>query len=69
MKKIRLRGILILLLLTLIGFYYYPAPKRDFFELYPHDDVYSQSYKEFQSRKTAEVLVDGIRSRYEGRLC
>ena len=64
MIKNNTKKILILILLILIGVYYYPAPQRDFFELYEHDDEYSQSLKEFQSRTTSLIVVDDVKWNY-----
>ncbi len=64
MNKISFKTILIILVLLIIGIYYYPTPQRDFFELYPYDDSFSQSLKEFQSRSTTEIVVDGVKWNY-----
>jgi len=53
-----------ILLILILGLYNYPTPKKDFFKMYPHDDTFSQSLKEFQSRKTSEITIDNIKWTY-----
>lgn len=62
--KMPLFLILLLLVIILVGVYKYPTPQRDFFKLYPYDDSFSQSLKEFQSRETSEIEVDGNKWTY-----
>ena len=64
MNKRIILMISIILLFLLLALYYYPIPKRDFFKMYPHDDAFSQSLKEFQSRETSEITIDTIKWTY-----
>lgn len=49
-----------ILFFLLLGLYNYPIPTKDFFKLYPYDDTFSQSLKEFQSRKISKLSIDKI---------
>lgn len=60
----RFLKILIILLVLIIGLYYYPAPQRDFFKLYTQEDVPAQSLQEFQSRETSEIEIDQVKWMY-----
>lgn len=64
MKKKYLKTIFFLLIIISIGSYLIPAPKTNFFKLYPFNDNYSQSLKEFQAKPTKEITVNGIKWKY-----
>ncbi|HIP49126.1 MAG TPA: alpha/beta hydrolase [Lutibacter sp.] len=56
--------LLFVLLILVLGLYNYSTPKRDFFKLYPHDDTFSQSLKEFQTQKTTEIEINNVKWTY-----
>ncbi|VAW26780.1 hypothetical protein MNBD_BACTEROID04-901, partial [hydrothermal vent metagenome] len=61
MKRKYLKRIFISLIIIIIGIYLIPAPKTNFFELYPINDNYSQSLKNFQAKPTKEVTINGVK--------
>ncbi|WP_457610717.1 alpha/beta fold hydrolase [Lutibacter sp.] len=61
MKRTYLKRIFISLIIIIIGIYLIPAPKTNFFKLYPINDHYSQSLKNFQAKPTKEVTINGIK--------
>ena len=64
MNKKRITIIYFVLLILTLGLYNYPTPKKDFFKLYPHNDTFSQSLREFQSRKTTKIEINNIKWTY-----
>lgn len=56
--------VLIILVLLLIAVYFIPASKYDFFKLYTNNDEPSQKLKDFKSRATKEIVVDGVKWNY-----
>lgn len=63
MKKYAKIAFLILVIFV-IAVYFIPAPQPDFFKLYTQNDVPGQSLKEFKSRTTKKVMVNGIAWNY-----
>ncbi|MDO9037593.1 MAG: alpha/beta fold hydrolase [Lutibacter sp.] len=63
MKKYSKFAFLILVIFV-IAVYFIPAPQPDFFKLYAQNDVPGQSLKEFKSRATKKVMVNGIAWNY-----
>jgi pimeloyl-ACP methyl ester carboxylesterase len=63
MKKYAKIAFLILAIFV-IAVYFIPAPQPDFFKLYAQNDVPGQSLKEFKSRTTKKVMVNGIAWNY-----
>ncbi|MDP3313524.1 alpha/beta fold hydrolase [Lutibacter sp.] len=61
MKKSYLYKILFLLIIFIVGIYFIPAPKANFFELYTINDKASQSLKEFKSKPLKKIEADGIK--------
>jgi len=64
MKKNYLKIILFILTVIIVGVYLIPAPKANFFELYPTNDKHSQSLKEFQNKQTKEITIDSVKWNY-----
>lgn len=48
----------------LIVIYLIPAPHSDFFKLYTNNDEQAQNLKEFRSRPTKDITVDGVKWNY-----
>lgn len=63
MKRI-IKLILLITLLIIFISYFIPSSSKDFFALYNKDDFSSKSLKEFQSRATKSIIVDGIEWTY-----
>ncbi|MDF1516753.1 MAG: alpha/beta hydrolase, partial [Lutibacter sp.] len=59
MKKYSKMALAIIVFL-IIAVYFIPTPKSDFFKLYTNNDEPAQSLKEFKSRATKEIVVDGV---------
>ncbi len=55
-----LKKILLFLLLIIIVIYLIPTSPTNFFETYTNNDKASKSLKEFQSKPTKEINVDGV---------
>ena len=62
--KIFLIIIFSLLILFGIILYFIPAPKQDFFKLYPHDDNASKSLKKLKSEITKKIDIEGVKWTY-----
>ena len=58
------KKILLLLFVITLGIYMIPASSSDFFELYPNNDKASQNLKEFQSKTTKKIEIDGVKWKY-----
>jgi pimeloyl-ACP methyl ester carboxylesterase len=54
----------LILVIFVIAVYFIPAPQSDFFKLYAQNDVPAQSLKEFKSRATKNIKVNGITWNY-----
>jgi pimeloyl-ACP methyl ester carboxylesterase len=54
----------LILVIFVIAVYFIPASQSDFFKLYAQNDVPAQSLKEFKSRATKEIVVDGVKWNY-----
>ncbi len=59
-----IKKILLLLFIIILGIYLIPASSSDFFELYQKNDETSQNLKEFQSKPTKELEIDGVKWKY-----
>ncbi|MDD3722837.1 MAG: alpha/beta fold hydrolase [Lutibacter sp.] len=55
---------LVILVFLVIAIYFIPAPKSDFFKLYVENDNPSQSLKDFNSRITKKIIIDGVNWEY-----
>lgn len=53
-----------LFIIAIVVIYLIPAPKYDFFILYPHNDKASQSLKQFKSKPIKELKIDGVPWKY-----
>jgi len=53
-----------LFIVAIVVLYLIPAPKYDFFILYPHNDKASQSLKQFKSKPLKEFKIDGVPWKY-----
>ena len=62
-KKTFLRLIAVFFLLIL-GVYYYPTSSPDFFNLYPHKDKISKSYKVFLKKDTKAIIINTVKWNY-----
>ncbi len=60
MSKRIFKRMIVLFLLLLIAIYLIPASKSDFFKQYKQRDIASESLREFQSRSTKQINIDGI---------
>ncbi|MHB1147558.1 MAG: alpha/beta fold hydrolase [Lutibacter sp.] len=63
MKKYAKMAFLLLVILV-FAVYFIPAPQSDFFKLYAQNDVPAQSLKEFKSRATKNIKVNGVTWNY-----
>ncbi len=59
-----IKKLFLLLLLIIIVIYLIPTSPTDFFESYPKNDKASQSLKEFQSKTTSKITVNGVNWEY-----
>lgn len=62
-NKFLIRSLLTLFLIAVV-IYLIPAPKADFFKLYPYSDKPAQGLKEFRSRPTKQLEIDGVKWNY-----
>jgi len=59
-----IKRLFLLLLLIIIVIYLIPTSPSNFFENYTNNDKASQSLKEFQSKTTSKITVDGVNWEY-----
>lgn len=64
MKKKYFKISALILFLIVLVLYFIPASKSDFFKLYVNYDKPAQNLKEFKSRATKEIVVDGVNWEY-----
>ncbi|PKP14409.1 MAG: alpha/beta hydrolase [Bacteroidetes bacterium HGW-Bacteroidetes-3] len=64
MKKKYFKISALILFLIVLVLYFIPASKSDFFKLYVNNDKPAQNLKEFKSRATKEIVVDGVSWNY-----
>ncbi|MGV8945699.1 MAG: alpha/beta fold hydrolase [Lutibacter sp.] len=60
MKKGVLKISLLLVFLMIAAIYLIPAPQHNFFELYPKNDKPAQLLKEFNTKPTKKITINGV---------
>ncbi len=60
MKKKYFKISVLIFFIAVVALYLIPAPNSDFFKLYDKNDKPAQSLKEFKSRATKNIMVNGV---------